>query len=107
MERLVLALPIQEDFFRRLVQPRKTWEFWASDSSSSLTYDISSWMNRSLLFNKTLDSHSSITRLPASRMEGSGPEEEEKEFTSNQGNARSIHLSCLIEKVFRFQSSDL
>lgn len=34
-------------------------------------------------------------------MEGSGPEEEEKEFTSNQGNAHSIHLSCLIEKVFR------
>ncbi len=32
-------------------------------------------------FNKTLDSHSSITRLPASHMEGSGPEEEEKEFS--------------------------
>ncbi|KAI3776165.1 hypothetical protein L1987_45935 [Smallanthus sonchifolius] len=39
-------------------------------------------------------------------MEGSGPEEEEKEFTSNQGNAHSIHLSCLIEKVFSDYSDE-
>ncbi|KAG9157553.1 hypothetical protein Leryth_022781 [Lithospermum erythrorhizon] len=40
--------------------------------------------------NKTLDSHSSITRLTPSHTEtiGSGPEEEENEFTSNQARKR-------------------
>ncbi|KAK7296953.1 hypothetical protein VNO77_46895 [Canavalia gladiata] len=58
------------------------------------------------LVEEVLDEKDGLSKK-TSHMEGSGPEEEEKEFTSNQGNAHSIHLSCLIEKVFRFQSSDL